>query len=332
MSDAKFLWHTDVGAEEWQQLVDTSPQGTLFAEQAYLDLAGCPYSRYLIRQGNHIKAGVSIVRSADGRNCTLDDLVIHSGLLFLPDATKKPVRQKFEQFELTAFAIERLAALFPRIELALAPQFEDMRPFLWHGYHDANATGRFMLDLRYTTYVDVSDLASANPVESSSAFRALETLRQRHIRDADKKGGQVRHGCDGTRLVDYYRIMMAKQGSGVAEEKLTRMLCLVNGLIEQGKGNAYEVLNAEGIVIYVTVYAWDAKRAYYLFGAGHPEVSEPWQGSLAHWGAFLDLARTRGIREIDLEGVNSPQRGWFKLGFGGALVPYYQVYKGALNA
>lgn len=322
----------DVGAEEWQQLVDTSPQGTLFAEQTYLELVGCPYDRFLIRQGNHIKAGVCVVRSADGCNCTLDDLVIHNGILFLPDATKKHVRQRFEQFELTEFAIEQLAELFPRIELALAPQFEDMRPFLWHGYHDPDATRRFILDLRYTSYVDVSDLASANPVESSSAFRALETLRQRHIRDAAKKGGEVRRGCDGTRLVDYYRIMMVKQGAAAAEEKLQRMLRLVNGLVELGKAYVYEVLNAECIVVYVTVYAWDAKRAYYLFGAGHPEVSEPWQGTLAHWGAFIDLARTHGIGEIDLEGVNSPHRGWFKLGFGGALVPYYQAYKGAQNA
>jgi len=35
------------------------------------------------------------------------------------------------------------------------------------------------------------------------------------------------------------------------------------------------------------------------------------------------LAKKKNIREIDWEGVNSPQRGWFKLGFGGTLQPYY---------
>jgi hypothetical protein len=33
-----------------------------------------------------------------------------------------------------------------------------------------------------------------------------------------------------------------------------------------------------------------------------------------------------GIAEVDLEGVNSPRRGWFKLSFGGALLPYYELH------
>ena len=31
------------------------------------------------------------------------------------------------------------------------------------------------------------------------------------------------------------------------------------------------------------------------------------------------------INKFDFEGVNSPNRGWFKLGFGGDLIPYYQI-------
>jgi hypothetical protein len=84
-------------------------------------------------------------------------------------------------------------------------------------------------------------------------------------------------------------------------------------------------MNAEGTVVYAACYGWDSKRAYYLFGGGHPHVSEPWQGTLVHWEAFKDLAQGRNLNEVDLEGVNSPQRGWFKLGFGGDLRPYFHV-------
>ena len=35
-----------------------------------------------------------------------------------------------------------------------------------------------------------------------------------------------------------------------------------------------------------------------------------------------------GIKTVDLEGVNSPNRGWFKLSFGGNIIPYYElIYK-----
>jgi hypothetical protein len=123
--------------------------------------------------------------------------------------------------------------------------------------------------------------------------------------------------------------MMAHQGKPQSEPKLSRIEALINRMVEHGKAAVYEVLNDHGKVIYVTVYAWDKKRAYYMFGAGHPDINEPWQGTLANWEAFIDLATRIGVPEVDMEGVNSPARGWFKLGFGGDLRPYYHVCKGA---
>lgn len=331
MSDRKFTWELAADSDEWDKLVELSPQGTLFSERLFLDLAGCPYDLFVIRQGRQAKAGVCILRTPDGRGSRLDDLVIHNGIMFAPDETKKPVRQRFEAFDLTAFAIDELVARYRRIELALAPQFSDLRPFLWHNYHDADACNKFVLDLRYTSYLNIGDLAADIPEEDTAAFRAMETLRQRHVRDAARKGGMVRLGSDGAVLIEFYRTLMARQGDATTDEKLTRMRQLVDGLVDAGRAAVYEVLNAAGTIIYVTAYGWDAKRAYYLFGAGHPEAAEPWQGTLAHWSAFKDLARRAGIREVDLEGVNSPQRGWFKLGLGGDLRPYYQVYLGAME-
>ena len=66
------------------------------------------------------------------------------------------------------------------------------------------------------------------------------------------------------------------------------------------------------------------KRSYYLYGAGNPKLSELGR-YFAHWKAFEYLAKEQSIQTIDLEGVNSPNRGWFKLGFGGDLINYFKV-------
>ena len=49
-------------------------------------------------------------------------------------------------------------------------------------------------------------------------------------------------------------------------------------------------------------------------------------GTAIIWDAFFIL-RKLGIKKLDLEGVNSPNRGWFKLSFGGSLENYYEVNK-----
>jgi hypothetical protein len=132
--------------------------------------------------------------------------------------------------------------------------------------------------------------------------------------------------------VSFYRELMARQGEPPAEEKLQAMTRVIEVMAAAGRGRTFHVHDARGDVIYAVFYAWDSKRAYYLFGAGSPDAAEPWQGTLAHWEAFQHLAREHGVRQVDLEGVNSPKRGWFKLGLGGDLRPYYHIVKPTVPA
>ena len=80
--------------------------------------------------------------------------------------------------------------------------------------------------------------------------------------------------------------------------------------------------NSFGDLVSSVVFSWDSKRAYYLFGANKPMKDENYIGTVILWEAFKSL-RELDVKEIDLEGINSPERGWFKLSFGGNIDPYY---------
>ena len=51
-----------------------------------------------------------------------------------------------------------------------------------------------------------------------------------------------------------------------------------------------------------------------MFGASDPALRNSPTGTAVLWDAFSELAKV-GVKKIDLEGVNSPKRGWFKLSF-----------------
>ena len=311
---------------EWDDFVNNSPQGTVFALTHYLDLAVDHHCRYWILKGSQVKAGLSLVLSDGEDECVLDDLIIHNGLMFAHDPLQKPTKALFERFEITEYAIEFLTGRYRRIEMALAPQFKDLRPFLWHNYHSKNPNDHFSLDLRYTSYLDISTLRHAQDEESSDLFKGMETLRQRNVREARKDGASSHEEKDCGRLIDYYRVLMGNQGERPEVEKLNRMRRLMDGLIHNGCATLITSSNGRGEPMYATVFCWDSKRAYYLFGAPAPEAKERYKGTAIFWAGFLLLA-DRGILMVNLEGVNSPRRGWFKLSFGGDLKPYYQVYK-----
>ncbi len=264
---------------------------------------------------------------ASTEGCDLDDLIIYGGIIFKEDPVHKTVKARNERFEITDPFIDDLDRRFKNIELALSPQVEDMRPFLWHNYHSPQKQDKYLLDLRYTSYLDITSLTRGDDEEETVLFKNLDTLRQRNIREARKEKAVVRIEPITDRFIHFYEKMMVAQGLVVDAEKLKRMVTLVNALTQHGQAVSFATYNAAQEIIYTTIFCYDEKRAYYLFGAGSQENNERYKGTICFWDSFRFLARQFGVKEVDLEGVNSPQRGTFNLGFGGNLMPYYQVYK-----
>ncbi len=310
----------------WDDFVEDSPQGTVFSQSCYLNSVDGEYIRKYLLKGNEVKAAFSLMLSDNRLNAKLDDLVIYNGIFFKDDKEKKATKARLERFEITQCIIDDVLGSYNNIEMAFSPQFEDLRPFLWYNYHDKNRSSRFELDLRYTSYIDISELALDIPYENTKLFCEMETLRKRNIKEAIRSEASVTVDTDVDKLIHFYRLLMESQNEVVSEVKLHRMAKLTQILVEKNKAVMFLTKNRSGAIIYITVFCFDSKRAYYLFGAGHPGFYERYKGTMSFWGAFEYLARVKGIKIVDFEGVNSPQRGWFKLSFGGTLLPYYQVF------
>ena len=154
---AKFTIHNIEDWKLWDKFVEDSIQGTIFSKYDYLESTGLEYKCFYIQKGKEVKAGVSIVLSGD--KCVLDDMVIYNGIIFKNDVTQKPCKAMAERFNISEFVINCLTERYQYIELALAPQFKDLRPFLWHNYHSEKKHDKFELDLRYTSYLNISELS-----------------------------------------------------------------------------------------------------------------------------------------------------------------------------
>jgi len=327
-SKTKFEIHPLEKFKNWDALVEASPQGTVFSTSLYLDAVGFPYRCYVITKGNQVKAAMCHLVSDDGKLCILDDLVIYNGLMFQNNSCTKETKARSERFKITELVIGYLDRMYQRIELALSPHFEDMRPFLWHNYHSARSSDRFKIDLRYTSYLDITEFSSEKNEEALSLFNNMDTIRKRNLREARQKGGYVERDGSVDLFIEFYKELMKRQSDPQPEKKLCRMKMLIETLMRGGKAVLFSTKNAQNEIIYLIIFVFDRKRAYYLFGAGHPGIMERYQGTLGFWEGFRILSQQYGIREVDMEGVNSPKRGWFKLSFGGRLIPYFQIYKG----
>lgn len=310
---------------QWDAFVRASPDGTVFSHSTYLEHTGRRLGLYGCYHGQELRAVVAVIESADGASAELDDMVIYGGLCFGPSMSGQNRAQCVsERFEVATFVADALASRYRDLAFALAPSITDVRPFLWHNYGTAGE--RYRVDVRYTSFVDIGDFARADSLEEIGLYAQCTGARRQQIRYARRDGVVTEEIDDVGMFADFYRRTLERQGTTVPTSTLERMASLVAALLSHGMARMFVARTRTGEAGSVAVYALDARRAYYLYGANDPALRDTPTGTAVLWDAFAKLAGS-GVTEVDLEGVNSPRRGWFKLSFGGDLRPYYQIEK-----
>ena len=125
-------------------------------------------------------------------------------------------------------------------------------------------------------------------------------------------------------FLDFYRMTMERQGMETDQIRLDEMKSIITALCKNNLGRMFGSFTSDEELGSMAFFGMDNKRAYYLFGANDPKLRDTQTGTAVLWDTFKMLNQS-GFDEVDMEGVNSPDRGWFKLSFGGDLRQYYRI-------
>ena len=307
---------------QWDKLVAASPNATIFSHRAYLEALEGRFGLYYLYKKQEIRGGLVVAESANGESAVLHPFMIYGGVLF-PNIAHKQNRAQVnsERFELCEAVAQGLPTLYREVELALSPGVTDIRAFLWHNYGEEGR--HYQPDVRYTAEVPIAELATT-PRDASELFAQCSSARRQEVRYAEKKGVHTEEAFLPEQFTQYYAKTMGRQGIEVPAAECAAMERLITALGAAGLARMFVSRTAQGEIGSMAVMALDQHRAYYLFGASDPALRESHCGSAVLWEAFTALARD-GVQEVDLEGVNSPKRGWFKLSFGASMRVYYEL-------
>jgi len=314
--------------QKWDKLVDNSNEGTIFHKGSFLNAMNIDFNIYYVMKGNNPTAGVTIsLDSSDKTKGTLQDYLIYNGLIFfnMDNTSSNIAKIHSEQFKITDFVVSELTKRYNIIELQMSPGIKDIRPFLWFNYHSENINDKFKVDVRYTSLLNIDKINDDADLEENQCFKQLGYSRRQEVRYGIKNKVKVYENSENDIFFSLYRDVMKDKFDPVYLEKLLKTIkYVIEGMQQEKVLRVYYAKNSNGDIVSSVVFCWDSKRAYYLFGVNKISKDERYIGSFILWQAFKDL-RKLDIQEIDLEGVNSPDRGWFKLSFGGDLSPYYRL-------
>ena len=305
---------------EWDEFVQQSPHGTPYASRAFLQaLNDEPIAWYCRRPDGAIVAALLLTRGEALDIARRSDQLIYHGILGAPvTGEQRQARVVLKYFDAAELMVAEMARQFAFVEVHLSPLYVDIRPFLWHNHGTTGA--RFSVDVRYTTHLDISELAQ----DEARVLERARRDRRREIRNARDTGIVVRETFDAALCVDLHERTMARQDIRLSESTRREMLAIMTSLHRAGEGRMFVCSDSYGEPLSVLFMGVDRKRAHAMFGGSAPRARTGPGGTAVYWEAFRALAAT-GVTEVNIEGINSPRRGWFKLSFGGSILPYYAL-------
>jgi lipid II:glycine glycyltransferase (peptidoglycan interpeptide bridge formation enzyme) len=184
---------------------------------------------------------------------------------------------------------------------------------LWHNY-GLEGKPKFEVKYRYTGHVHLQNF---------ELTEFLTTVRTARRQEYKKSQVQIQQSDDLQLFLSLYQQTFERQGLIIDATTLG----LVQRICEQSMAHGYGYLSSAVLddrTASMAFFVYDSRCSYYLFGANDPAMRE----ANASSKLLLDniaLSAQKGLQIFDFVGVNSPQRGDFKLSFNAELVPYQEV-------
>ena len=302
---------------EWDGFVKNSPQGSLFSSIMWLEMYGEPYKIFASFKGKEMVGGAAIIEDGTGKNTSpLVYFTPYQGILYRDNGSMNISDRISLEKNIAVCLIEELEKIYRNISLYNHWNFKDARAFYWHCY--GRVGDEYVVTLRYTSVIDISDI--------EKAFNCMDDDTRYEIRKAEKNLIKVVQEDDFVSFDRLHDVTFKRQGIERPEHEEKLVKKIYEALKKDGRCKIYFAKTKEGVISASAMIIWDNKRAYYMFGATDPETRNNGATSLLLWTIFKELC-AQGFKEIDLVGVNSPNRGRFKMGFGGALIPYLLIQR-----
>ena len=299
----------------WDARLARSPQATLFCSTPFLKALGCRYRLFEVRDGQRVVALLPVTEDDCGERVLPQPFTPYQGLLFLHEAASAKRQRVLDEFRIGECVAAELASRYREVRLPLSWQVLDLRPFLWHKYHDLDAS-HFQLTPRYTALLDLAGVDEADIPLQARACRRQELRKAAAF--------ELRDDITVDEFLALYRQTFARQDIGLSEATLALVRRITEAALTQGWGRLSGCITPQGLAA-ATLFTFDHARSYYLFSANDPAQRNSGAATRLMFDNILD-AKRRGLAELDFVGVNSPARGDFKLSFNPALKMYFELH------
>jgi lipid II:glycine glycyltransferase (peptidoglycan interpeptide bridge formation enzyme) len=232
---------------------------------------------------------------------------------------KTPLHRRAKrEIELTDFLLAELKNRSNLISFCLHYKVDDLRSFQWFHYHKPEK-GQFKINLCYTGLIDLKPFSNFG-----NYLKTIRKVRRYEYRQAIKNKLEIETSDDIDKLEYLHHLTFKRQGIRRSKTTSQKLRNITKAVLSKGFGELLLCKDNKKRDLSATLFLYDRRGGYYLIGANHPDYRKTGSGTFL----FLENIKRcikRRINLIDVCGINSPQRGDFKVSFNAKQTPYFVV-------
>ncbi|NPE28442.1 GNAT family N-acetyltransferase [Methanococcoides sp. SA1] len=298
----------------WDELVKSSPHGTIFHSADWLTLCSESFNKKLKIQGcfnknEELIGGCSyFVYKRKGIfkiASSTSNLTPYGGFVLAPSSNTKVRRQMQEQHNTVNCLCSTLYdEHFDSIQMVNSPTFLDIRPFTWDKWNSS---------VHYAYYIGLEKDVKTNISKSVKGT----------VRKALKNGIQVKILKDFSIFYDLYSMTYARQNlePPVSKEFMKKVFDLMDS---KDIGKMWVAETSSGEAVAAEVVLGDNDQIFAWAAGSNPDYMKVGANSLLLYEELLDL-KDMGFKDLNVMSANIPRLASFMNSFNPKLVPYYQV-------
>jgi lipid II:glycine glycyltransferase (peptidoglycan interpeptide bridge formation enzyme) len=311
---AKYKIEKTTNLELWDEFVDKSPQGSIYSKSQFIECIEVKCAYFLVKKGEEIVGGAYMIEDDNGRLLrNLPYVPYRNSILFVDSTNVLEHKRISDQFKISELIIEFFVKHYGKHSIISSPFYIDIRPFSWFNFHEPEK-GTFKVLNRFTSVLKHS-------IREEYLMQIRSSRRQEL-----KKASQVRvlESNDINVLNELHQKTFERQNLKRSIQEESFLFKIGKTAIEKGFGKLL-VAQIEGKLISAVLILYDNNTAYYQFGASDPDYRNSGASTKLIFESIMYAFEKLELKLFDFVGVNSPNRGDFKLSFNGDLKPYFEL-------
>lgn len=296
----------ETDAEKWDELVETSPHGSIFHSSYWLGALGGSYDLWGIYSGDDLQAGfVAPVRRLMGVRIPRNPYLTKYSGLIVDNRGRSPTKQLSFESHVVATLAPFLRATYRWGRLTLDPRVTYVVPFLWEG---------FAIRPRFTYLLALSNM--------EAIWDGMQHAVRSDVSKARRSGLSVVHEQSTRRLFPLLRLTSQRVGMTLREEAVSKYL---SALSERNQFRTFLCLDANGKETAACMIIWDNRKAYAVFTAKKDFEDHRGAVSLCIFESIRYASEVLGLEVFDFTGSMIPSIERFLRHFGGRVQSYYEL-------